>query len=783
MMIPATQSAQLIAALEQTRPHNHLCSIYETKEEHFSVAIPFIRAGLDRGEKCVYVADDGTEDNVREAMHAEGIDVERAVASRALVLTTKEQTYLKRGSFDPDWMFTFWKAATVSAMREGFSVLRATGETEWLLTGSPGIEHWMEYESRVTHTLSENHCFALCQYNRHMLPPEIILDVIRTHPIVIYRGKVCKNFYYVPPDEFLAANRAERDVERILTNIRENERVESELRAHQQKLQRAQEVLVEDLNQRKHAEAELLAIKEELSTELTAMTRLHEFSTRLLANTELEPLLEEVLNATIELQNADFGNVQLYNPENQALEIVAQRGFQPDFLDYFSTVREDGAACGRALQRRKRVIIEDVETDTAFEPYRQIAASAGFRAVQFTPLFSRNGEPLGMLSTHFRQPHRPSERDLRLTDLYVVQAAELIERNQARAVLEQAFEEINNLKERFHHENVVLREEIDRTSMFEEIVGSSSAVRAVLSRVAKVAPMDSTVLITGETGTGKELIARAIHKRSKRAGRAFVAFNCAGIPPTLIASELFGHEKGAFTGAQQRRLGRFELAAGGTIFLDEIGELPAETQIALLRVLQEREFERVGGSQPISIDVRVITASNRNLQDAIAAGTFRLDLFHRLNVFPIEVPTLRERKEDIPMLLDYFIKRYAEKAGKTIRSIDKKTVELFKSYSWLGNIRELQNVIERSMIVGESEVFSVDPSWLSTAPVQPNGSSSTLAEKLHDQEKKIIEASLAESKGRIAGRCGAAAKLGIPSSTLESKIKLLKLNKNQFKAE
>jgi transcriptional regulator with GAF, ATPase, and Fis domain len=565
-------------------------------------------------------------------------------------------------------------------------------------------------------------------------------------------------------------------------NMRENEQVESDLRAHQQKLQRAQEVLVEDINQRKHAEAELLALKDELSAELMAMTRLHEFSTRLLANTELEPLLEEVLNATIELQNADFGNVQLYNRENQALEIVAQRGFQPEFLDYFSSVREDEAACGRALQRRERVIIEDVETDTAFELHRQIATSAGFRAVQSTPLFSRNGELLGMLSTHFRQPHRPSERELRLTDLYIVQAAELIERNQARATLSQAFEEIDNLKERLHHENVALKEEIDRTSMFEEIVGSSPAVKSVLSRVAKVAPMDSTVLIAGETGTGKELIARAIHKRSKRANRVFVAFNCAGIPPTLIASELFGHEKGAFTGAQQRRLGRFELAAGGTIFLDEIGELPAETQIALLRVLQEREFERVGGSQPISIDVRVITASNRDLQDAIAAGTFRIDLFHRLNVFPIEVPTLRERKEDIPMLLDYFIKRYAEKAGKTIRSIDKKTVELFKSYSWPGNIRELQNVIERSMIVGESEVFSVDPSWLSTAS-QPHRSSSTLVESLHEEEKKIIETSLAESNGRIAGRCGAAAKLGIPSSTLESKIKLLRIKKNQFKPE
>src|SRR5207244_7925932 len=253
---------------------------------------------------------------------------------------------------------------------------------------------------------------------------------------------------------------------------------------------------------------------------------------------------------------------------------------------------------------------------------------------------------------------------------YVGTVVDITERHEARAALEQAFEEIKELKDRLHHENIALREEIDRTGMFEEIVGSSPALKSVLSRVAKVAPMDSTVLITGETGTGKELIARAIHKRSERADRAFVAVSCAGIPPTLIASELFGHEKGAFTGAQQRRLGRFELAAGGTIFLDEIGELPAEAQVALLRVLQEREFERVGGSHPISTDVRVIAATNRNLRAAIAAGTFRLDLFYRLSVFPLEVPPLRERKEDIPMLLEYFVKRYASRVGKNIKSIE-----------------------------------------------------------------------------------------------------------------
>src|SRR5256886_6599453 len=245
-----------------------------------------------------------------------------------------------------------------------------------------------------------------------------------------------------------------------------------------------------------------------------------------------------------------------------------------------------------------------------------------------------------------------------------------------------AFRQIEGLKDQLQRENVALREEVDAASMFEEIVGTSPALRAVLSRVSKVAPTDSTVLITGETGTGKELIARAIHKRSARSARAFVSVSCAAVPSSLIASELFGHEKGAFTGALQRRLGRFELAEGGTIFFDEIGELSAEAQNALLRVLQEREFERVGGSRPISTDVRVIAATNRNLRAAIAAGTFRLDLFYRLSVFPIELPPLRERKEDIPMLLEYFTKRYASRLGKNIKHVDKRTLELFQSYDW-----------------------------------------------------------------------------------------------------
>jgi PAS domain S-box-containing protein len=352
---------------------------------------------------------------------------------------------------------------------------------------------------------------------------------------------------------------------------------------------------------------------------------------------------------------------------------------------------------------------------------------------------------------------------------------------EARNNLENAFDEIKKLRDQLYKENIALREEIDKASMFEEIVGDSPALQAVLARVAKVAPTDSTVLITGETGTGKELFARAIHRRSRHASRAFVSLNCAATPATLIASELFGHEKGAFTGALQRRLGRFELAEGGSIFLDEIGELPAETQIALLRVLQEREFERVGGNQVIRADVRVIAATNRDLESAVADGAFRKDLFYRLNVFPIEIPPLRERKEDIPTLIEYFVHRYSRKVGKKIRNIEKRTLELLKSYSWPGNIRELQNVIERSVIFCETELFSVDPSWLSFEASPPPQSEGQSARMSPAQEREAIESALAATEGRVSGPSGAAARLNMPASTLESKIRSQKINKFRFK--
>jgi len=328
-------------------------------------------------------------------------------------------------------------------------------------------------------------------------------------------------------------------------------------------------------------------------------------------------------------------------------------------------------------------------------------------------------------------------------------------------------------EQRVRNENQALRDEIDRSSMFEEIVGSSAPLQRVLDQVARVAGADTTVLILGETGTGKELVARAIHKRSKRANRAFIRVNCAAIPASLIAPELFGHEKGAFTGAVQRRIGRFEAAEGGTIFLDEVGELPSETQVSLLRVLQEREFERIGSNRAIPVDVRVLAASNRDLSSAVAKGRFREDLYYRLNVFPIVVPALRERADDIRLLVEYLVRRYAQLAGKRIKQIEGRTLELLSAYDWPGNVRELQNVIERSVILTDGDVFSIDEAWLKRNADAKDGGVG---------EREKIEAALAATKGRVSGPHGAATMLGIPRQTLESRIRALRINKHQFKS-
>jgi formate hydrogenlyase transcriptional activator len=338
------------------------------------------------------------------------------------------------------------------------------------------------------------------------------------------------------------------------------------------------------------------------------------------------------------------------------------------------------------------------------------------------------------------------------------------------------------LNERFYPEKVALKEGLDQPSIFEDIVGSSEPLRRTLAHVAKVAPTDSTVLITGETGTGKELVARAIHKRSPRSGRPFIRVNCGAIPQSLIGSELFGHEKGAFTGAMQRRSGRFELADGGTLFLDEVGELPLETQVALLRVLQEREFERIGGSKPVTVDVRIVAATNRHLRDAVRDNRFREDLFYRLNVFPIHMPTLRERVDDIPLLVQHLVERCALKVGKKIDRIEKRTLDLLQIYHWPGNIRELENVIERAVILCDGEALSIDETWVRRQPATPSTRFGPLVTSLNNKERQLIESALSECQGRVSGASGAAEKLGIPRSTLESRIRSLQIDKHRFRS-
>ena len=351
-MTLAAQRTPLIAALEQLGPHDHLCSIYESPQEHYAVAVPFIRIGLDRGEKCIYIADDGTVGDVRQAMQSEGIDVERATASKALVLATKEQAYLKHGSFHPDWMFTFWKKATQLAMSEGFSAVRATGETEWVLRGGRGLERWMEYESRLTHTLSESNCSALCQYNRRLFPPELLLDVIRTHPMVVYGGTVCRNLYHVPPDEFLGTNQTAREVERLLTNIRERERVEDALREQLTERRRADEALRE-------AQVELAHVTRVTTIGGLAAAIAHEINQPLAAViTNGSACLRWLAGTTPNLDEARQAVGRIIRDGNRASDVIAKirallrkTGTEKERLDMNDVIREVVALAQSEIRR------------------------------------------------------------------------------------------------------------------------------------------------------------------------------------------------------------------------------------------------------------------------------------------------------------------------------------------------------------------------------------------------------------------------------------------------
>jgi formate hydrogenlyase transcriptional activator len=487
---------------------------------------------------------------------------------------------------------------------------------------------------------------------------------------------------------------------------------------------------------------------------------------------EFRALIEGFVDSIGRAIHCDCAYIALLDPEDSQRfrEFALQYADRKHLVQELPLIsREEARWLSRVVELGQSVGLVGAESES-----RSVAGVTGFKAQCHLPLVNR-GHGLGVLTLACFEDAFP-EAEIPFLEQVAAQIAIAIENARAHC-------QIAALKEQLEGERVHVEDEILAGAKFEEIVGSSESLVQALGQVARVAPTDSTVLVTGESGTGKELIARAIHKRSRRADKPFIRVNCAAIPQSLMASELFGHEKGAFTGATERRLGRFELANGGTIFLDEIGDIPADMQVALLRVLQEREFERVGGGRTVSVDVRVVAATNRDLKAAVEAGTFRLDLFYRLNVFPVRAPSLRERKEDIPLLAKYFIERYARSTGKKIKNIDRKTLKLLQAYDWPGNIRELQNVIERAVILCDGATLSIDESSMHHETLEALHRSTPLSEALANTEKEMIETALEETGGRVFGPSGAALKLGIKRSTLESRIRSLQINKHLFRSE
>jgi transcriptional regulator with GAF, ATPase, and Fis domain len=523
-----------------------------------------------------------------------------------------------------------------------------------------------------------------------------------------------------------------------------------------------------------------------------ALQTLHQCNLALLRATDESELLQSICRTLVEA--GGFRMVLVGYPQDEpqkSLRPVASAGQESEYLSCIGTAWAGGESArspsATALRTGLPVCTKNIREEQSFGPWRECALANGCASSLSLPLIS-GVKTFGVLSLYSAETGQFNEIEF---EQYVELAGNLAfgisslrdreDRKKSAETLQKAFEEMKALNNKLCAENLALREGVDQASMFEEIVGTSPAVQEVLSRIDNVAPGDSTVLITGEAGTGKELLARAIHKRSQRASHAFVSADCSAVSPSLIASELFGHEKGAFTGALPQRIGRFELAERGTLFLDKVGELPFETQLALLRTLEDRQFQRVGSNQLLSADVRVIAATDRDLAAAVASGAFLSGLYHRLNVSPIALPPLRQRVEDIPLLFKYFLDRFSGKVPKHITSIEKRSLELLCAYSWPGNIRELQNVIERAVILSDSGVFAVDERWFAPRPASFASPRSSLNKRILDQERELIESALAEANGRVSGSSGAAVKLGIPASTLESKIKTLGIKKARFK--
>ena len=806
-------------------------------------AVPDLERHLtERRIEIQVITETLTREDATRALRQAIPDLERHLAARSIEIVPHQEWYLERGIFDSQRVINGWNEKLDEALSRGYEGVRVHGNEAWLTERD--WKNFVDYERRLNEVLANKRMIVLCTYPLTTRTAADVFDVAHVHEFAIACRHGNWETFETPETKQTKAELTELK-EELEQRVREqtyelvtaNEELRREVDQRKETENRLQNIIdtipamvattkadgsADYVNQRWldyyglslddlrdwrwrtviHRDDEPRVMTEWLAALSNGMPLATEFRMR-----RFDGEYRWFLVRTVP-QRDEHGNILKwyaagYDIEDQKKAIEGLRQSEQKFHELVDLIPAAVYTCdrsGRITYYNMRAVELWGREPAPDDTHLRFCASVRLynregRLIPHddSPMAHVLEKGLPVLNQEVIMGRPDQSRITVLANIAVLRNKEgevigaincfqdITELKRTENALQKALQEIEALRDQLYKENLVLKEEIVRSSVFEEIVGTSPALQAVLAGVAQVAPTDTTVLITGETGTGKELIARAIHKRSRRSSSPFVSVNCAAIPQSLIASELFGHEKGAFTGAAQRRLGRFELAEGGTIFLDEVGDLPGETQIALLRVLQEREFERVGGHQKIRADVRVIAATNRDLEAAIAAGTFRSDLFYRLNVFPIAIPPLRERKEDIPLLVEHFVGRYASKAGKKIRSIKKKTLNVLESYSWPGNIRELQNVIERSVIVSETENLSVDESWLSQKASRPQPVSDTLSKRPGAQVKKMIEAALAETRGRISGPSGAAAKLGIPPSTLESKIRSLKINKRRFK--
>jgi len=728
----------LLRTLEELEPGDHLCCIYQTEEEHRSLVTPFLRHGLEQDQKAIYIVDARTAETVIGYLRDDKVKVEPYLEKGQLAIIDAKDAYMKEGASDPEGMIELLRSETELALSEGYKALRVTGEMTWALQGFPGSERLIEYEAKLNEFFPGSKCLAICQYDRRRFDSEILLDVLTTHPIAIIGTEVFDNFYYLPPTEFLGPDPSKAIITRRLKNLTDRKRAE------------------ETLDRRNKELFSLNVIGNTISQSL-----------------ELDRVLEDTLRAVLDMMGLKQGWIFLREGPDNRLKLASHIGLPPKFLEEETKEPLEDCIGFHVIQEKEALIAENI-----VECPRLMSSLPNEERPRYhasVPLISKD-EVVGIMNLTSEGSWPFSEQDLMLlTNIghqvgVAIENARLFEETrQKSSELQEAYERLKSLYEELKEEKErtdTLKKELEDKYGLGNMVGKNHKMQTIYDLIGDVSQSDSTVLIQGESGTGKELIARAIHTLSSRKRRPFVVANCSAYAETLLESELFGHEKGSFTGAIRRKKGRFELADGGTIFLDEIGEIPTPTQLLLLRVLQERKFERVGGEQTIEIDVRIIAATNRDLNKEMMDGRFREDLYYRLNVIPIMVPPLREREDDIPLLAKHFLDMYGSSSKKVIRGFSEDVMEIFLNHKWPGNVRELQNVVEHAVILAKGEMITENDlpqnlRWAIPRAEEPPRS-------LKETEKRLILKVLKEVGGN---KYRAAKKLGITRSTLYGKVR------------